>query len=277
MEIKKVKVFLDRQNKWFECDVRSFNPAKNARVVCETPRGLECGKVVGDIQTSEPNEQLIAMVRFETEKDRETAKQNVKKELKFKNITKKLVKQFNLEMKIVDVLLSLDGSKVTISFTAEDRVDFRELVKELASALKTRIELRQIGARDEVKMIGALGPCGKECCCAGSFNEFCHVSIKMAKVQNLSRNPSHISGMCGRLMCCLSYENAYYAETLAKMPKVGSVVGTPDGNGVVVFNNILKQVVSVRFDNDQASEIRDFELDKLVFEKPKNQESVVND
>lgn len=276
MEIKKAKVLLDRQNKWFECDVRSFEPLRGDRVIVETPRGLESGRVIGDVQEGQNSEQMLAMVRFETEKDKQTAKENLQKELEFKNKTKLMVKQFALNMKIVDVMLSLDNSKVTISFTADERVDFRDLVRELASALKIRIELRQIGARDEVKMIGALGPCGKECCCSGSFNEFCHVSIKMAKVQNLSLNPTNISGLCGRLMCCLSYENTHYGETLAEMPKVGSVVTTPEGKGVVVYNNLLKKIVNIRLESD-TTDIKEFALSQLVFEKPIKKEESVND
>lgn len=268
MEIKKVRVFLDRQNKWFDCDTRKLDYAIGDRVVVESTRGLEAGKVISQTLDSFPNEAMPAIVRKETEKDIEQQKQNRIKEDEIKEKTKKLVKDFNLQMKICDVLLSLDNSKVVISFTAEDRVDFRELVRELANLLKMRIELRQIGARDEVKLIGAIGPCGRPCCCSNSFNDFSHVSIKMAKVQNLSLNPSSISGMCGRLMCCLAYENDLYREAMSEMPKVNSTVKTPDGNGVAIYNNLFKKVVDVRFDSENSSEVKTYKLEDLVFDKP---------
>lgn len=272
MEIEKIRVQLDRQNKWFDCEVRNLTLKIGDKVIVSSLRGLESGKVIGEKFVASPDEQLLLVVRLETDNDEKIFKENLKLEKQIKEKTKGIVKQFNLNMKIADVLLSLDNSKVTISFTAEERVDFRQLVKELANALKMRIELRQIGSRDEVKIVGAMGVCGRPCCCSNYFNDFSHVSIKMAKIQNLSLNPSSISGICGRLMCCLAYENEYYSSTLAQMPKINSVVDTPQGSGVVVYNNLLKKLVDVRFEKDMASEVKTFPLE--VIEK---KEDLVND
>ncbi len=181
-----------------------------------------------------------------------------------------LVKKYNLDMKIVDVEWSEDN-KTTIYFVCEDRVDFRDLVKDLAAVLKQRIELRQIGIRDHAKRVGGLGPCGKECCCSQFLNEFDKVSVKMAKTQNLSLNPTKISGTCGRLMCCLAYENEYYQEVGTKMPKLNSLVQTPNGKGTVVYNNLLKQLVSVRHEVDGNFSVDEYALkDIKVLNKENN-------
>ncbi len=164
-------------------------------------------------------------------------------------------------MQLVETEYIFDGSKVIISFTSDNRVDFRELVKELATKLKTRIELRQIGIRDKSKTVGGIGICGRECCCNLYLNDFEKVSIKMAKTQNLSLNPTKISGLCGRLMCCLEYENPYYQEVSKLMPKLNSEVTTPEGKGVVVYTNILKQTVSVKIEKSEGSFVmKDFTL-----------------
>lgn len=277
MEIKKVKVFLARQNKWYDCDIRKFSVTNGDRIIVESSKGLEAGKIISDVEDGVANEQMIAMVRHETEKDVQIAKENIAKEAEIKEKTKNIIKQLSLDMKIADVQLSLDLSKVVISFTAEERVDFRDLVRELASNLKMRIELRQVGLRDEVKLVGAIGPCGRACCCSNYFNDFSHVSIKMAKVQNLSLNPSNISGMCGRLMCCLAYENEYYNEIALIMPKINSVVKTPDGTGLAVYNNLLKKLVDVKFDRDGVVEIKNYKLEDLKFEQTMKREEVNND
>jgi cell fate regulator YaaT (PSP1 superfamily) len=163
-------------------------------------------------------------------------------------------------MKLVDVTFTIDGSKVIINYVCEDRVDFRELVKDLASQLKLRIELRQIGIRDQAKIVGGIGFCGKECCCKKYLNDFDKVSIKMAKTQGLSLNPTKISGICGRLMCCLSYENDFYSEISAQMPKLNSRVKTKDGIGSVVYNNLLKQKVTVKVENDNEIKVMEYDL-----------------
>ena len=186
--------------------------------------------------------------------------------------TKKIVEDFGLEMKIISCDTSFDEQKININFTSENRVDFRELVKELGSRFKARIELRQIGARDEVKIIGGLGPCGKVCCCREFLKDFEHVSIKMPKVQGLSLNPTKISGLCGRLMCCLGYENAHYSETFRLMPRINSEVETPEGKGTVVYNNLLKRLVQVRLGekDDPTSQILEFPLDKIKIKAKNN-------
>ena len=167
-------------------------------------------------------------------------------------------------MKLVDCEYSFDGSKIVFFFTSAGRVDFRELVKDLASTFKNRIELRQVGTRDETKYLGGLAPCGRVCCCAGNMPEFKKVSIKMAKTQGLSLNPTKISGLCGRLMCCLSYESDYYADAYKKVPKIGAEVGTPDGKGIVASVNMLKMTVKVKIDDKNGGMIyRDFPVESV--------------
>lgn len=188
-------------------------------------------------------------------------------------LANKLKEKHNLDMKFVDIDFPEEG-KVVISFVCEDRVDFRDLVKDLASNLKLRIELRQIGIRDQAKKVGGLGVCGKVCCCKEYLNDFDKVSIKMAKTQGLSLNPSKISGVCGRLMCCLGYENDYYSEMSSKMPKLGATVITPEGEGTVIYNAILKQMVSVKIEKDDNVKVVDFDVkDIKVKEKTKNENS----
>ena len=170
-----------------------------------------------------------------------------------------------LEMKLVDCEFAFDGSKVVFSFTSENRVDFRELIKDLSSAFHMRIELRQINIRDEIKLTGGLAPCGRECCCIGCMSEPKKVSVKMAKNQGLSLNPSKISGLCGRLMCCLSYEDEYYSEACKKVPKLGGTVETPNGKGTVVNVNMLKMQVKVKIEQGDAVSYHDFGVDEIRF------------
>ena len=171
-------------------------------------------------------------------------------------------------MKLVDCEYAFDGSKIIFYFTSANRVDFRELVKDLATAFHTRIELRQVGTRDETKYLGGLAPCGRICCCAGNMSEFKKVSVRMAKTQGLSLNPGKISGLCGRLMCCLSYENDYYAEAGKKMPKVGSEVGTPEGKATVASVNMLKMQVKVKIDDKNGGLIfKDFPVEDIRFKR----------
>lgn len=273
--MNKIKVLLDRANKWFYCDTKNMNLEVGQRVVVESLKGQECGSVVSVCEDkSIPEEETLVVLRMETEQDKEKVKVLNIQEKDILIETKALVKSLSLDMKLVDIQISLDESKMVISFTSDDRVDFRELVKQLASKYKKRIELRQIGARDEVKIVGAMGPCGRVCCCNGYFNDFCHVSIKMAKVQNLSLNPANISGICGRLLCCLAYENEYYNEISKKMPKVNSEIDTKKGKGKVVFNNLLKQTVDVlMFD---SGDVVTFSLEELGIKNeqpnPKNED-----
>lgn len=245
------------------------------KVIVETVRGLDFGTVATPIKTidrAETDEPLKDVVRIATHQDLAQIKKIKALNKKFLEETKKIVENFGLEMKIISCDTSFDEQKININFTSENRVDFRELVKELGSRFKARIELRQIGARDEVKIIGGLGPCGKVCCCREFLKDFEHVSIKMPKVQGLSLNPTKISGLCGRLMCCLGYENAHYSETFRLMPRINSEVETPEGKGTVVYNNLLKRLVQVRIGNkdDPTSQILEFPLDKIKIKAKNN-------
>ena len=245
------------------------------RVIVETVRGLDFGTVATPIKTierAETDEPLKDVVRIAIRQDLAQIKKIQALNKKFLEETKKIVEDFGLEMKIISCDMSFDEQKININFTSENRVDFRELVKELGSRFKARIELRQIGARDEVKIMGGLGPCGKVCCCREFLKDFEHVSIKMPKVQGLSLNPTKISGLCGRLMCCLGYENAHYSETFRLMPRINSEVETPEGKGTVVYNNLLKRLVQVRIGkkDDPTSQILEFPLDKIKIKAKNN-------
>ena len=236
-----------------------FSPDKTRfqagdRAIVETARGVECGEVVipnrkiDDEQVVQP---LKSIIRKATEKDLQTVEENRKKETEIMKVFIKKIEEHKLLMKAIDVEYTFDGSKILFYFTAENRVDFREIVKDLAAIYRTRIELRQIGVRDEAKMLGGLGICGRPFCCASFLGEFQPVSIKMAKEQSLSLNPTKISGTCGRLMCCLKYEQDCYEELLKITPKVDAYVETAEGKGVVVENNILTGVLKVRLDKKQ--------------------------
>ena len=188
------------------------------------------------------------------------------------------IAEMKLDMKLISCEYSFDGKKLVFFFTADNRVDFRELVKVFASKFHTRIELRQVGIRDETKILGGIAPCGRTCCCAGTINEFGKVTIKMAKNQGLHLNPSKISGLCGRLMCCLEYENDYYAEVYPKMPKVGGTVGTPEGNGIVVSNDMLKLISKVKIQKPDGGEVyKDFPVDDLQFKRAKPEKDADDD
>ena len=227
-------------------------------VIVETARGVECGEVA--TKNREENDENIVhplkkVIRKATEDDLKKLEQNKLKEKEALKTCESLVMQHGLDMKLVDVEYTFDNSKIMLYFTADGRVDFRALVKDLASVFRTRIELRQIGVRDEAKMLGGLGVCGKPFCCSSFLGEFQPVSIKMAKEQGLSLSPVKISGTCGRLMCCLKYEQEAYTDLLKRTPKVGAIVKTPLGKGVVVENNLLTQTLKVKMDNtpDEAA------------------------
>ena len=233
------------------------------KVVVDSVRGMEIAYVCKPATSSEEAE-VKSVIRLETLEDEKKYDELKKQEENVMKITNDLIKKYNLQMKLVDVQFTLDGSKVIINYVCEDRVDFRELVKDLASQLKLRIELRQIGIRDQAKKIGGIGFCGKECCCKKYLNDFDKVSIKMAKTQGLSLNPSKISGICGRLMCCLSYENDFYSEVSIKMPKLNAKVKTPDGVGTVIYNNLLKQVSTVKIETENDTKINEYPAEQLV-------------
>ena len=221
-------------------------------VIVETSRGLEYGECAqGNTQVEEETvvQPLRPLVRIATEEDEKTVEKNREKEAKAFQICQEKIAAHGLEMKLVEAEYSFEGNKVLFFFTAEGRVDFRALVKDLASTIHARIELRQIGVRDEAKMLGGLGICGRPFCCAQFLDEFQPVSIKMAKTQNLSLNPTKISGTCGRLMCCLKYEQDAYEDLVKHSPKQESFVETPDGAGTVSSVNLLRQTVQVRLDS----------------------------
>ncbi|MBR1802363.1 MAG: stage 0 sporulation family protein [Clostridia bacterium] len=238
-----------------------FDPGKlqlnmNDRVVVETALGQEIGEVV-TLNRKMPEENLKAplkkVVRIATEKDIKQEEENRKKEKEAFRICEEKIKKYHLDMHLTEVEYTFDNSKILFYFTADGRIDFRELVKDLASIFKTRIELRQIGVRDEVKRIGGNGVCGRELCCCSFLNNFETVSIKMAKEQNISLNPTKISGNCGRLMCCLKYEQNVYEDKLKHLPKIGAIVKTEDGEGTVESIETLKEVVRVKLkDGDEV-------------------------
>ena len=243
-------------------------------VIVDTAKSQELAYVVKtNIEVDEKDyPDLKGIVRIATDKDIERHNNLYKDYDTTLKQVKDIVAKYELDMKVCDIEFPFEGGKIVINFTSDNRVDFRELVKELASALHSRIELRQIGVRDQAKNIGALGVCGKECCCKEYLSDFDKVSIKMAKNQNLSLNPTKISGMCGRLMCCLAYENDFYAEQNKLMPKINSRVSTPSGVGQVIYNDILKGEVSVRFEKDDMVKIEQFSFkDVKQLEKEKNE------
>ncbi len=218
-------------------------------VIVETARGIEFGEcVIGPKKITEKEvvSPLKNVLRVADSEDIRRHEENQKKEIEALDVCLKKIEEHKLTMKLIDVEYTFDNNKVIFYFTAEGRVDFRELVKDLATIFKTRIELRQIGVRDEAKMVGGLGPCGRPLCCSSFLGDFASVSIKMAKEQNLSLNPTKISGICGRLMCCLNYEQETYETIRKRLPRVGAIVDTPQGRGEVISNNIVKESVKVK-------------------------------
>ena len=244
--------------------------AEGQGVIVETARGAEYATVCMPCKEV-PDEELVAplkpVLRAATERDLENMRRNEERRAPAMKTAAEKIAARGLDMKLVDCEFAFDGSKVVFYFTADGRVDFRELVKDLSSVFHMRIELRQIGVPDEAKLLGGFGPCGRECCCSVCMPDFQKVSIKMAKNQGLSLNPGKISGLCGRLMCCLAYENEYYAEACKKMPKVGSEVGTPEGTGTVVNANMLKMEVKVRIDKGDGAAYKDFPVEQLRFKR----------
>lgn len=231
-------------------------------VIVETARGMEYGDVQGEpkeVDESEVVAPLKPVVRIATDEDKRMRAMYEAKEADAFAVCQEKIAAHGLDMKLVDVEYTFNGSKVVFYFTADERVDFRELVKDLAYALKTRIELRQIGVRDEAKMLGGLGPCGRLVCCKSFLDDFRPVSIKMAKEQSLSLSPTKISGLCGRLMCCLQYEQSTYEEIRSKMPRPGKEVNTIDGVGVVVENNAITERTKVRLTMEDGSiDVREY-------------------
>ncbi len=244
---------------------------RNMPVVVETARGLEYAWVAypdREVTDDEIVPPLKSVIRIATEKDTEFYESCQEKRPQAMQICREKIIKHGLEMKLVDCEYAFDGSKILFYFTSANRVDFRELVKDLATTFHNRIELRQVGTRDEAKYLGGIAPCGRVCCCAGNMPEFKKVSVKMAKTQGLSLNPGKISGLCGRLMCCLSYENDYYAEAIKKMPKIGSEVQTPEGKAIVAGINMLKMEVKVKIDDRNGGWIwKDYRAEDIRFKK----------
>lgn len=246
---------------------------KNSGVIVETSYGLEYGTVVfgvKEVDDSEIVHPLKPIIRKATPKDEKNLKENQAKIPQAMEFANEKIRELALDMKLIGCEYAFDGKKIVFYFTADERVDFRELVKHLASRFHLRIELRQVGIRDETKILGGIAPCGRVCCCSSCMPEFGKVTIKMAKTQGLHLNPGKISGLCGRLMCCLEYENDYYAEVYDKMPKVGGTVGTPEGDGIVISNDMLKLISKVKISRPDGSEVyKDFPVDRLTFKKNK--------
>ena len=246
-------------------------------VIVETARGVEYGFVVlgpKEVDDSKVIQPLKEVIRIATPKDDAREESNRKKEKEAFEICQKKIRAHNLEMKLIDAEYTFDNNKMLFYFTADGRIDFRELVKDLAAVFKTRIELRQIGVRDETKMVGGIGICGRELCCNKHLSEFVPVSIKMAKEQNLSLNPTKISGVCGRLMCCLKHEQDTYEYLNEKLPNVGDFVRTIDGNkGEVMSVNVLRQKVKIVVtDKDDNKEVMEYPVAELKF-KPKRRKN----
>lgn len=245
-----------------------FNPnglpvKKNEYVIVETSRGIEMGKVViaeKELSEDSINKPLKDVIRIATPEDIAFSEANHSREKEAFSICQEKIKKHGLEMKLVEVEYTFDGSKILFYFTAEGRVDFRELVKDLATVFKTRIELRQIGIRDETKALGSIGICGRELCCSKFLGDFEPVSIKMAKEQGLSLNPTKISGICGRLMCCLKYEQENYEELLKVTPRQGALVETPGGKGTVEYVELLKGKVKVRIEKDREATLEEYNV-----------------
>ena len=263
-----IGVRFKKAGKVYYFDPCDFWPKPGQNVVVETARGIEFGEVVTGAR-SVSDEQIVAplkkVVRIATEEDEQRAEYNARREEEAFRICQEKVARHKLEMKLVSVEYTFDNSKIIFYFTANGRVDFRELVKDLASVFKMRIELRQIGVRDEAKMLGGLGSCGRPICCGAFLGDFQPVSIKMAKEQNLSLNPTKISGLCGRLMCCLKYEQDTYEQTLKRVPRVGKDIVTPDGVGVITEINAIRELVKVRIrvGDDDSFEVREYSMDDV--------------
>lgn len=253
-----------------------FFVAVGDMVIVDTANGPALGKVAfapREIDETKLDDPLKPVLRIATEKDLarvEMLEQKAKKQIP---VIEEKIAGLKLDMNVVTAEYSFDETKITIVFTSEGRVDFRELLKVLAYTLKCKIELRQIGIRDEVKAIGGLGLCGNECCCTKFLKEPTHVTVKMAKLQNLSLSPTKTGGLCGRMMCCLAYEDETYKELARTMPEVGKTIQTPDGEGVVTYNDLLKQKVTVKIpQKDSAYKLKEFTLEELSGKKPQEKE-----
>lgn len=280
--VRVIGVRFRRAGKVYFFDPAGLDIKKDDNVIVETARGVEYGRVVlgpKNVEEEKVIQPLKEVMRIATPEDDKREENNRKKEKDAYQICLQKIAKHGLEMKLIEAEYTFDNNKVLFYFTADGRIDFRELVKDLASVFKTRIELRQVGVRDETKIVGGIGICGRTLCCNTYLTEFAPVSIRMAKEQNLSLNPTKISGACGRLMCCLKNEEEAYEELNSKLPTVGDTVTTPDGNrGEVQSVSVLKQLVKViiTLENDEK-EIREYKADELKFRPRKRQEKVTVD
>lgn len=276
--IKIIGVQFRNVGKIYYFNPKNFQIQRGDHVIVETARGIEYGNVVLEprlVDESQVVQPLKDVIRLATPKDDTKEEANRKKEKEAYQICVKKIREHGLEMKLIDVEYTFDNNKVLFYFTADGRIDFRELVKDLAAIFKTRIELRQIGVRDETKILGGIGICGRPLCCHTYLSEFAPVSIKMAKEQNLSLNPAKISGVCGRLMCCLKNEQETYEYLNKKLPNVGDTVITPEGlKGEVQSVGVLRQLVKVIVDVNDEKEVREYKVDELKFRPKQKKEKV---
>lgn len=264
--VKVVGVRFKKAGKIYYFDPGDLEINLHENVIVETARGIEFGQVVVP-NTEVSEEEIVAplkkVIRVATEEDKAHHEDNIRREKEAFDICLQKIANHKLEMKLVGVEYTFDNNKILFYFTADGRVDFRELVKDLASVFRTRIELRQIGVRDEAKMMGGLGVCGRVLCCNSFLGEFQPVSIKMAKEQGLSLNPAKISGACGRLMCCLKYEQEAYEGIISRVPKEGAIVETPDGQGVVMSVSLLKELVKVKLDRENETDLKVYKASEV--------------
>ena len=276
--IKVIGVRFRNVGKIYYFNPKSFQIKAGEHVIVETARGVEYGTVVigpRDVTDDQVVQPLKDVIRVATPKDDQKAEQNAQKEKEAYKICLSKIRAHELDMKLIDVEYTFDNNKVLFYFTADGRIDFRELVKDLAAVFKTRIELRQIGVRDETKILGGIGICGRGLCCHTYLSEFVPVSIKMAKEQNLSLNPTKISGVCGRLMCCLKNEQETYEYLNKHLPNVGDIVTTSEGlKGEVQSVNVLRQIVKVIVEIDDEKEVREYKPEDLKF-RPKQKKDKI--
>lgn len=277
--IKVVGVRFRTAGKIYFFDPLKLHIERGNFVIVETARGIEFGTVVSGIKEIEEDkviQPLKPVIRIANQRDIEQEAANKVKEKEAYKTCLEKIKKHNLEMKLIDAEYTFDNNKVLFYFTADGRIDFRELVKDLAAVFKTRIELRQIGVRDETKIVGGIGICGRPLCCHTHLSDFIPVSIKMAKEQNLSLNPTKISGVCGRLMCCLKHEEDTYEELNKKLPGIGDFVTIDDGaKGEVHSVNVLRQLVKVIIEVNDGKEIKEYEVDRLRFKKRNNKKGKI--
>ena len=275
--IKVVGIRFQRAGKIYYFDPLDYELETAMHVIVETARGVEMGTVLippKEIEDDKVAQPLKPVIRVATDEDEKVMERNKEREAEAFVICKEKIAKHGLEMKLVAAEYTFDSNKLLFYFTADGRIDFRELVKDLASVFRTRIELRQIGVRDETKMLGGIGICGRELCCKSYLTDFIPVSIKMAKEQNLSLNPTKISGVCGRLMCCLKNEQETYEYLNGRLPAVGDTVTTPTGlHGEVSGINVLRQIVKVIVDNGEEKELQEYSVDDLRF-TPRHRKSV---